>query len=155
MTSVLCKLEEEEHIKERSQVRHMWLEPRLRGRDWMPRDAVPQLQVSNVIQIFFLLPRYEGAPKPAVYEALELLQSECPHLYDELTATGEVSVFLYLGSHQTHLVNQFLFYLCTLTGEPLLQHKAAQRSASQLSNVQYLPRGDLSHLLVQLPQELL
>ena len=123
MTNVLCKLEEEEHIKERSQVRHMWLEPRLRGRDWMQREGVPQLQVSNVIQIFFLLPRYEGAPKPAVYEALELLQSECPHLYDELTATGEVSVFvlfLFLGSHQTHLVNQFLFYLCTLTGEPVL-----------------------------------
>ena len=35
-------------------------------------------------------PRYDGAPKPAGDEALELLQSECPHLYDELTATGEV-----------------------------------------------------------------
>ena len=37
------------------------------------------------------VPRYDGAPKPADNEALELLQSECPHLYDELTATGEVS----------------------------------------------------------------
>jgi len=40
----------------------------------------------------FLNCRYDGAPKPADNEALELLQSECPHLYDELTATGEVNL---------------------------------------------------------------
>ena len=32
--------------------------------------------------------RYDGAPKPADSEALDLLQSECPHLYDELPANG-------------------------------------------------------------------
>ena len=37
-------------------------------------------------RIFFQ--RYDGAPKPADSEALDLLQSECPHLYDELPANG-------------------------------------------------------------------
>merc|ERR1711971_995037 len=77
----------------------------------------------------FLNCRYDGAPKPANYEALELLQSECPHLYDELTATGEVNL--------------------------LLQPKAAERFANQLSNGQCLPRCHLSYVLLQLPQELL
>ena len=36
----------------------------------------------------FFLQRYDGAPKPADSEALDLLQSECPHLYDELPANG-------------------------------------------------------------------
>ena len=41
--------------------------------------------------MFCILQRYFGPPKPADAEALDLLQSECPHLYDELTAAGEVS----------------------------------------------------------------
>ena len=32
----------------------------------------------------------DPSPKLADDEALELLQSECPHMYDELTAEGEV-----------------------------------------------------------------
>jgi len=32
----------------------------------------------------------DPSPKPADEEALDLLQSECPHMYDELTAEGEV-----------------------------------------------------------------
>jgi len=44
-------------------------------------------------EVQFLICKYDGPPKPAEgAEALELLQSECPHLYDELTATGEVNL---------------------------------------------------------------
>ena len=58
----------------------------------MQRGAVPQLQVCGLVQICFVfLQRYFGPPKPADAEALDLLQSECPHLYDELTDAGEVS----------------------------------------------------------------
>ena len=79
-------------LQERYQVRHMRLEPWLRGRGWVQRGAVPQLQVCGLVQICFVfLQRYFGPPKPADAEALDLLQSECPHLYDELTAAGEVS----------------------------------------------------------------
>ena len=80
------------HFMERFQVRHMWVEPSLRGRGWMQRGSVPELQVCKFHPNMFstFAPRYDGAPKPAGDEALELLQSECPHLYDELTATGEV-----------------------------------------------------------------
>jgi len=43
-------------------------------------------------EVQFLNCRYFGPPKPADAEALDLLQSECPHLYDELTAAGEVNL---------------------------------------------------------------
>ena len=53
-------------------------------------------EMSYKCNLNVLFTRYDGAPKPANYEALELLQSECPHLYDELTATGEVVLFAQL-----------------------------------------------------------
>ena len=45
-------------------------------------------------QRIFFPQRYDGAPKPADSEALDLLQSECPHLYDELSANGQGEVLI-------------------------------------------------------------
>ena len=98
MTNVLCKLEEEEeeraaYYRKIPGTTHVagTLTARTSLDATRSSSSIAGQQCHpNMFFFFTFLPRYDGAPKPAVYEALELLQSECPHLYDELTASGEV-----------------------------------------------------------------
>ena len=85
----------------------------------MQREAVPQLPVSSSIAGFFpFLKAFIGlfsssradpedpAPRTADDEALSLLESECPHMFDELTQSGEVCSLLTFPQLVLHVLYQ-------------------------------------------------
>ena len=129
-------------LQERYQVRHMRLEPWLRGRGWVQRGAVPQLQVCRLVQICFVF-----CKGTLVHPSLLMLR----HLtFYNLSAHTCTMSWLPLERSRT-LTNYTKYF--NFTGEPLLQHKTAEGPAVELCSGQRLPRRHLSNLLVQLPQE--